>query len=96
MDLGFSTLIRKLEAELSEQYLPGAIQWCDDHMNNAWSRAIERFEKALIKAIEIGSYEYAKTEGEIYELTVTKLLQQYKASKKIDDANAFLSSIGGF
>jgi len=94
MSLGFSEIIRSIEAEIKTEYLPGAITWADKHHNNAWSNAIDRFDRALSRSIERQDYTLAKLEGEHYRITVLDLLRKYKKEKGIADTDSFLTAIG--
>jgi hypothetical protein len=93
MNLGFSNLIAAIEAEIEPGYMPGAIQWCDEQLDNAWSKAMDRFDGALRMAIERKDYVLAQSEGEFYRATIMKLLSKYKAHKGMDEAKSFLSSL---
>ena len=93
MNLNFSQVIAAIEAEIEPSYMPGAIRWCDENMGGAWSNAIDRFEKALLMAIERNDYVLAQSEGEFYKLTILKLLKQYKEHKHLDETSSFLNSL---
>lgn len=92
MTLGFGKIIQTIEAEISDEYMPGAIGWADNTFKNAWSNAIDRFDHALAS----GDYTRAKLEGEFYLDTVFNLIRKYKKHKHLDDTVTFLESIGGF
>ena len=89
----FSQIISRIECEISIQYLPGAIRWCDENHSNAWSNAIDRFDKALSIAIERLDHKLAEIEGDYYCATIVDLLSKYKNFKKMDETSAFLKSI---
>lgn len=88
-----SELIYTIEAELSSGYLPGAINWCDKNHHNAWSNALERFDKALSVAIERKDFTLSKVEGAFYKATILDLLSKYKRHKNIDETKSFLQAI---
>lgn len=93
MTLGFTELMNTIEAEIRTEYIGGAIQWADQNFDNAWSKALTRFDKALGVAIDRQDYTLAKVEADFYKITVVELLKKYKAAKAIDDKEAFLASI---
>jgi hypothetical protein len=94
MSLGFSEVIRSIETELAEKYLPGAIAWIDENRNNAWSNAIDKFDRALIACIARSDFYSAKAAGEHYTVTILNLIAEYKRHKGMDDKDSFLSSLG--
>lgn len=87
-------IMNSIEAEIQTEYLGDAIRWCDDTMNGAWSQAIDRYESALTRAINQGTFDLAKHEGEFYLQTVLGLIKKYKEHKNIDEKESFLNSIG--
>lgn len=93
MSLGFSKIILAIEAELSAEYLPGAIAWTDKHHHGAWSAAMDRFDKALSIAAERKDYRLAELEGGYYKSTVLDLLSKFKRAKGMEDATTFVESI---
>jgi hypothetical protein len=95
MSLGFVQLINRIEAEIHVAYIPEAIRWCDEKFNNAWSNAIDRFDKALSVAIERQDYRLAELEGDYYKVTILELLGRFKASHDMDAQQSFLSALRG-
>jgi hypothetical protein len=73
--------------------LPGAIHWADKNHNEAWSNALDRFDKALSVAIERKEPTLAKTEGDFYKATILDLLSKYKRHKNMDETQSFLRAI---
>jgi hypothetical protein len=86
-------IINSIEAEISAEYLPGAIKWADENCANAWSNAIDEYEKALRYAVETGNYQVATDAGDRYKYTVLNLIRAYKATKGMTDKTSFLDSI---
>lgn len=93
MSQGYLQAINAIEAELAAKYLPGAIRWCDEQFNGAWSNAIDRFDKALSIAIDRKDHQLSKIEGEFYRATILDLLSRYKTAKDIGDTSSFLEAI---
>lgn len=91
--LGFHEIIGAIEAEIKTEYLGGAIAWADKNHNNAWSNAIDRFDRALTNAIDRQDYLAAKIEGDFYKTTVLDLIQKYKKAKGIDDLASLLDEV---
>lgn len=89
----FSKMIREIECEISNDYLPGAIKWVDNNYESAWSNAIERFDSALKSMSYQGDYSFLKREGEIYKNTVLELIKKYKQEKQTKEVQMFLQSI---
>lgn len=93
MNMGFLEIIGAIEAQLSTEYLPGAIKWADETHSNAWSNALDRFDKALTIAIERQDFGLAKVEGEFYKTTILDLISSYKRHKNMDETQSFLDSM---
>ena len=89
----YSEIIGALEAEISAEYLPGAIAWADVECDHAWSRAIERFEIAITASLLSHDNRALADEGEFYKNTVIDLCRRYKAHKNMGDADEFLTSL---
>jgi len=94
MSPDFATMLRKIHAELSEAYMPGAHQWADDTFDGAWSKAMDRFDQALTIVIERKDYQLAKLEGDLYKSTLIDLIRKFKKHKQMDDASEFLAALG--
>lgn len=95
MDFQFSKLIEDINVELEAEYVGGAYRWMDEEKDGAFSKAQDRFEKILQDAIRLKNFNYARHEGIIYRDTLIELLQEYKRSRQISDADSFLNSISG-
>ena len=93
MNFGFIEIINSIEAEISYQYLPGAIRWADETHNNAWSNAIDRFDRALSTAHEGLNYSSVKMEAVLYKKTVLDLIAKYKKEKKMTNIESYLDSL---
>jgi hypothetical protein len=93
MNLGFSEIISAIEAELSIQYIGGCVKWADENHDNAWSKAMARFDEALVACIERKDYTSAKIAGEQYKRTCLDLLWKFKTAKKLHDTESFLGSL---
>ena len=91
--INFIRLINTIESELAMEYWPGAIAWCDENFGEAWSNAIERFEKSLSSSLDRNDFNLIAREKEIYMRTILDLMRKYKAYKKIDDIDSFLKTI---
>lgn len=93
MNLGFSKLLREINSELCEEYIPDAANWADLNLEFAWTCANERFDKALIIAIERKDYVLAQIEGDFYKASILDLISKYKRTRNIEEARNFLNSI---
>lgn len=93
MDTQISETIRTIEAEICMEYSSRAINWVDKNLNNAWSNAIDRYERILVLVYERHEYTLLKAESEFYRKTVLDLLRKYKEAKRIDDSEAFLQTL---
>lgn len=90
---GFSKIIDKIESQLANKYLPRAINWCDEHYDNAWSNAITRFDNALTLSLAREDYFLAKTEGKLYEKTILDLIEKFKTETDLDQTISFLATL---
>ena len=93
MSFGFVELINAIEAEISSGYLPGAIRWADEKYDGAWTKAMDRFERALNLTREHMDYVSLKVEAGFYKNTVLDLVQKYKQEKGIENVQSYLESI---
>jgi hypothetical protein len=91
--LGFHEIVGAIEAELKAEYLGGAIAWADKKHDNAWSKAIDRFDRALSNAIERQDYLAAKIEGDFYKITILGLIREYKVAKGMSDLDSLLEAV---
>lgn len=88
-----TNLINEIEAEISQQYLPNAIYWADMTYDNAWSKAIDRFDKALSLAAQNFDHVMLEREANIYKQKVISLLKEFKRTQRIVEADSFLETI---
>lgn len=86
-------LINEIEGELSQAYWPGAINWCDENFDGAWSKAIDRFDLALADAGKRNDPHLAKTEADKYRHTILGLMNRYKEHKRLSDKDSFMSTL---
>ena len=93
MNLGFIEVINAIQAEISYRYLPGAICWSDEKFDSAWSKAIDRFERALDLCRERMDYTSLKAEAGFYKNTVLDLIRKYKQEKGIEGITSYLDAI---
>lgn len=91
--LGFSQLIWDIESELQMEYWPGAIKWADENHNNAWSNALETFDKALSEAQITKDMGHLKRMADLYKKTILILLSWYKKAKAVNDTESFLDAL---
>lgn len=93
MSINFPALFRAIEAEIQEKYISGAIRWCDDNFDGAWSKAMNQFENALSMYQSNLNLASLSVETDKYKNTVVKLLSEFKSHKKINDTDSFLKSL---
>ncbi len=87
----FTQIIETIENELNLCYEPGAIKYCDEKFDNAWSKAIDRFDQALTKHMQSANAELIQYESELYRDTVLQLIKKYKMSKNLRKADDFFN-----
>jgi hypothetical protein len=93
MSFGFVEVINSIEAEISSRYLPGAILWADKKFDGAWTKAMDRFDRALKITQERVDYTSLKAEAGFYKNTVLELIRQYKQEKGIEGVQSYLDAI---
>lgn len=80
-----SNLIEQIESEIEMKYIGGAIEWADSEFNNAWSKAMDRFQDALNEAVIHDDFEkYQKSimiEAENYKKTCLALIAKYREER---------------
>lgn len=93
--LNFLALIDAIHAEIAPEYLPEAITWCDRHLDNVWEKAVNRFDAALVLAMERGDYLLAKIEGDFYLRTILDALGAYRKAHHASETDAFVRALRG-
>lgn len=92
--LTFSQCIEKLERELQTDYIGGCYAWIDETQDGAWSKAINRFEKAILAYRDhLITDDTFTTEQEIYFSTVHNFVQEYRKHKQLDASDSYLKSL---
>lgn len=90
MSVVIDSLVDDVHFEISKIYLTGAVEWCNLKLNQAWSKAVERFNNA----VESQNIELIQLEAEIYKTKIAELLNKYKTAKKIKtDADHFFDDL---
>lgn len=74
----FRDLIESTEKEIEMQYIGGAIKWVDEKYDSAWSKAMDKFEMALVKAKVSKNLEPAKTAAIEYKNKCLGFISDYK------------------
>lgn len=78
----FSKLIQSVENEINLAYIPGAIAYVDANSDSAWSKAMDRFDRALFKSLQDRNPELAKLEADIFKNTLQPLIALYKSYRR--------------
>lgn len=91
--LSFSESINRIERELHSNYIGGFYQWADDFNDNAWTKAVNRLEKAIKLVINKGMTDQDfQVEQALYFDRVSALIQEYRNHKKLDERESFINS----
>ena len=93
MSLNFIDIINQIENEINIVYIPGAIKYCDDHFDNAWSKAIDTYEAAINRFIETKDEAAVNFAGEVYIACVKNLIQKYKVYKNNKHTDSLLDDL---
>ena len=88
-----SEIINEIDSELKPEWQPGAFKWADETQGDIHIKAIDRFEKALLKFNETFNAIELQHEAEIYKRDIIKILKAYKEYKKLDEQISFLESL---
>lgn len=93
--LRFSECIKKLEREIPDEHLGPLYSWIDAIYDGAWSKAIDRLERAVLKAQRnlITDHDF-RYEQSIYFDSMIEFVREYKKHKQIDETDTFLKSLG--
>lgn len=86
-------IVEETEAAISFEYLPGAINWADEHFNNGWSHAIDVFDAACVKARETKDYQSAEKAADVFMKTTLDFIRLYKQTNEEADAENLLVSM---
>lgn len=89
----YAKLIQEMEGELNLIYEPGAIAYIDEHFDNAWSNAIDRFDIALSRAIESHHFAAAEHEAQVYRASILDLMKRYKKRNNSSQVEDFLNAL---
>lgn len=89
----FSKFLREMHAEIGPEYVPGAMAWADREHDDAWTKANDRLDAALVGSIERGDHFTAKLEQERYAKTIMDLIHKYKRSIETNEAQMFLDGL---
>lgn len=91
--LTFSESINRIERELHSDYIGGFYQWADDFNDNAWTKAVNRVEKAIKLVMNKGmTARDFQIEQALYFDRVSALMQEYRNYKKLDESESFIKS----
>ena len=78
----FSDIILTIEKNIEMEYLPGAIKYINTHYNDAWSKAIDRFDTALFGDLDQPELsEGCKLDVQLYLDSILKFINIYKNRK---------------
>lgn len=92
LNLGFSKIIDEIEAQIEPKYIPGCWNWADETKENAWTKAADRFNYALVHRKDHHP-EWIKAEAELYKITCLDLINQYKKYKNLDSTDQFIKAL---
>ncbi len=88
-----SEFIGQIVEEIETEYLGGCIAWCDEYYDNAWTKAIDRFDLSLTELIENPDDKKLKLEGDIFLKRVKWLVKQFRIQFDMTETDAFVNSI---
>lgn len=87
MTIKFMSVVNAIQSELSDQYIPGAINWADETKGGAWSNAMDDFEKVILSAPP----DYALQEAaNKYRDRILSLIREYKQTREYDEARELI------
>jgi hypothetical protein len=78
----FCDLIDAIENEIKHAYLPGAIQWADSYLDNAWSKAMNEFEEALKTYRDWEDKPRMDAAARIYKAKCLEMIGLYRESRR--------------
>lgn len=77
----FIHLIDTVQKNTKAIVLQGAMKWIDENYDEAWSKAMDRFDLALAEAIRTKNAEKAKMEAQIYKASIEGFIETFKRAK---------------
>lgn len=89
----FMETVNRIEAELLQEYWPGAIAWADREFNQGWSNAINTFENAITHAARSKDLIRFAEDACVYKKQIVGFLEKYKAHKNMDSRLSFLKTL---
>ena len=89
----FSKIIREIDNELQPQWQLGAFRWADEKMDNLFTKAVNRFESAIVACEARYDWVSLQKEADFYKSEILRALKAFKEFKKIDEQTDFFKSL---
>lgn len=89
--LKFAEMIREFDAELPELERAKAHAWIDREFNGAWTETTAEFQRLLVD--RAAPDEYVADALEIYRSWCLEKYAAYRATKGLDETDAFLEAV---
>lgn len=86
-------MIRELHECLAEEFHGGAFAWADRTFDDAWTKAVNRFEAAMVVAFKQGDFELFQTELTFYKTKTLDLFNRYKEFNSKADVATYLENL---
>ena len=92
--LQFSECLAKIDREIPPEKIGFFYRFIDSFYDNAWTKALLRFERAVLKIQEGGmSQQDFNNEKSIYFETMMSYVQEFRKNNSIDERTQFLKSL---
>jgi hypothetical protein len=91
--LNFVKIIDEIEAEIQTQYIPGCMNWVDEHHNNAWTKTIDRLDRHITWAQEHDNHSMLAREQKVYRDACLKYIKLHKDYHEREKQTSFLENV---
>ncbi len=85
----FSEIIAEIDRELHPKYQGGCYAYIDKHFDEAWSKAVGRFEDAL----NTKNQSLIRLEAQVYRDAMMRFIELYRQEKNKSGIDALIASI---
>jgi hypothetical protein len=86
-----ASMLERIDMEIAQEYIGGAIDWADKNCDNAWTNAIEQLERALARPITNDFFGLIEHETRMYVDTCIGLIAKYRQAMQHNEIDGFLN-----
>ena len=85
--------IDEVQSLIDTEYMPEAILWCDENMDNAWTNALNNFDAALVKYMkDPSSFDDVEIQRSIYLGEIRRCMAAFKTYQSMQQLPGLLQT----